>query len=192
MNLPRKPLVPGLLLAGSALLLTGLSACSGQNAAPPPAANAAVATLPDGLKPAASVLDIMNEMVVPLSNTIWMADDPSTDEQWSTLRAKALMLMEASNLLAVDGRVMAHEGQQLKEPGGEGDYTPAQAQEAMDKERAVFTAMASALQSATQNVLAAIDKKDADAYLDAGGNIDEACESCHTRFWYPNGPKADE
>jgi hypothetical protein len=27
-----------------------------------------------------------------------------------------------------------------------------------------------------------------DAYLNAGGALDEACEGCHKRFWYPNAP----
>ena len=33
--------------------------------------------------------------------------------------------------------------------------------------------------------LAAIDKKDADALSDAGETIDEACEQCHLKYWYP-------
>ena len=33
--------------------------------------------------------------------------------------------------------------------------------------------------------LAAIDKRDANALLEAGGDLDEACENCHKRFWYP-------
>ena len=29
------------------------------------------------------------------------------------------------------------------------------------------------------------DKKDADALQDAGETIDEACEQCHLKYWYP-------
>lgn len=188
MSFSPKNLLQGVVLAGASLLL---AACNGQNAAPPPptTASGAAVTLPSGLAPAASVLDLMNESIVPLSNAIWMADNPDTDEQWEALRGKALMLMEAANLLAIDARPVAREGQSLKEPGGEGDLTPAQSQAAIEANRAAFTGMAASLQMATRSVIDAIDRKDADAYLDAGGAIDEACESCHTSFWYPNATK---
>jgi len=38
--------------------------------------------------------------------------------------------------------------------------------------------------------LKAVDSKDADALVEAGGAIYEACEQCHKRFWYPNAPAA--
>jgi hypothetical protein len=34
--------------------------------------------------------------------------------------------------------------------------------------------------------LAAIDAKDPLALLDAGEQIDTACENCHQVFWFPN------
>ena len=37
-------------------------------------------------------------------------------------------------------------------------------------------------------MLNAIDKQDPDAFLEAGGVLDEACEDCHRKFWYPNSP----
>jgi cytochrome c556 len=49
-------------------------------------------------------------------------------------------------------------------------------------------AFAHALQDAAGSALAAIDKRDANALLEAGGDLDEACESCHKRFWYPGSP----
>jgi cytochrome c556 len=33
--------------------------------------------------------------------------------------------------------------------------------------------------------LRAIDAHDIDGISEAGGTIDEACESCHLQFWYP-------
>jgi cytochrome c556 len=41
------------------------------------------------------------------------------------------------------------------------------------------------LHDAGMKALAAIDKKDADALSDAGETIDEACEQCHLKYWYP-------
>ena len=34
--------------------------------------------------------------------------------------------------------------------------------------------------------LKAIDAKDTEGLSSAGGDIDMACESCHTKYWYPN------
>lgn len=35
-------------------------------------------------------------------------------------------------------------------------------------------------------MLRAVDAKDIQGMLNAGEAIDEACESCHMVFWYPN------
>lgn len=194
MKFPRV-LVSGLTMAGSVLFLSAISACSGSNEAasvshPAPAVAHEGGTLPAGLKPVASIIDLMDDLVDPTSKAVWAEGDPKTDAEWAARRSQALMLMEAANLLATEGRVVARPGQTLREPGGQGDYTPAQAQDAIEKNRAAFTAMSAAMQNATQTVIDAIDKKDANAYLEAGGAIDEACEACHTRFWYPNAAKA--
>jgi cytochrome c556 len=45
------------------------------------------------------------------------------------------------------------------------------------------------LQESSRQLLAAIEKRDVDAFLEAGGDLDEACESCHRRFWYPKSPQ---
>ena len=34
--------------------------------------------------------------------------------------------------------------------------------------------------------IAAIDKKNPDALLEAGDHLDKACEECHLVYWYPN------
>jgi redox-regulated HSP33 family molecular chaperone len=40
-----------------------------------------------------------------------------------------------------------------------------------------------------RNALAAIDRRDVDALVVADGKIDQACESCHTIYWYPGEAK---
>ena len=52
------------------------------------------------------------------------------------------------------------------------------------------TQMDKIIQSAT-DFKTAKDKKDAEALSDAGETIDEACEQCHLKYWYPlNTPDA--
>ena len=113
---------------------------------------------------------------------------PRTDKEWANVRYKALMVIEGANMLMVEGRQVAHPGQQLEEPGGTTDYTPAQAQAEIEKDRASYIAFAHALQDAAGMALEAIEKRDVEALLNAGGHLDEACEGCHKRFWYPNSP----
>jgi len=188
--------------AGATAVLVLLASCAPKEAAaPPPAAASNTAVLPGALKPVASMLDLMLDPIASNADALWNAVGsvstptgskdlaPSTDAEWAAVRQKALGLMEAANLLVVEGRVVAHPDQKLKDPPGPTDLTPAQAQAAIDKDRAAFVGFAAALQSAAGGMLAAIDKRDLEAYSTAGGTLDEVCESCHTRFWYPGAAK---
>jgi hypothetical protein len=187
-------------LAGLVLLpalLIGVAACT---KAPPPAAVQAEPVATD-LRPVASVLDLMLGVIDPAADTLWESvatisgpkgveeRAPRTDKEWAEVRFKALMVIEGANMLLVEGRKVALPGQQLEEPGSTTDFTPAQAQAEIDKDRPAFVAFAHALQDAAGAALTAIDKRDANALLEAGGELDEACENCHKRFWYPKSPK---
>jgi hypothetical protein len=182
--------------AAGAMLLAG---CAKQESTAV-AAPVLAAKLPAGLTPEASVLDMMLEVIDPNADELWESvatvstrtgveeRHPRTDAEWKAVRRKALLLIEGANLLVVEGRPVAHPGQKLEETG-EGDLTPEQAQLEIDKDRASFVSFAGALQTASRKMLGAIEKRDTDMFLEAGGELDEACEACHTRFWYPNAPK---
>ncbi len=158
------------------------------------------ATLPGGLQPEASILDLMLDFIDPNADEMWESvaviststgveeHHPRTDAEWKAVRRKALTVIEAANLLVIEGRPVARPGQQLEEPGGEGDFTPSQAQAEIDKDRVSFVGFSRALQVAADGMLKAIDNKDPEAFLEAGGVLDEACEGCHRKFWYPNAP----
>ena len=109
--------------------------------------------VPD-MRPVASVLDLMLGQIDPAADFLWESvatisgpkgveeRQPRTDAEWAEVRYKALMVIEGANMLMVEGRQVAHPGQQLEEPGGATDYTPAQAQAEIDKDRASFVAFA--------------------------------------------------
>ena len=177
-----------------------LAGCAKQEQSAAVTAPVLAAKLPVGLTPEASVLDMMLEVIDPNADELWESvatistrtgveeRHPRTDAEWKAVRRKALLLVEGANLLVVEGRPVAHPGQKLEETG-EGDLTPEQAQLEIDKDRASFVSFAGALQTASRKMLGAIDKRDTEMFLEAGGELDEACEACHTRFWYPNAPK---
>jgi hypothetical protein len=108
---------------------------------------------------------------------------PRTDEDWKNVRRRAIELIEAPNLLMMEGRKVAKPGEKSENPGIE--LGPEQIQEILDGDRATFVQRAHALQDAAKEALAAIDKKDVDALSNAGETIDEACEQCHLKYWYP-------
>lgn len=171
--------------------------------APKPASEttARAPTAPSPLKPVASVIDLMAGQIDPAADFLWESVStvsttkgieerhPRTDAEWAAVRLKALAVIEGANLLMMDGRVVGHPGQKLSEPGGQGDYTPEQSQAAVAADRATFVAYAEALRGAAELMLAAIEKRDVDGMLQHGGELDEACEQCHVKFWYPNAPK---
>ncbi len=103
---------------GAALLGCLLSGgCAKQDSvAPVVTAPVAAATLPAGLMPEASILDLMLEVVDPNANDLWQSvgsvSTPKgeeertlhTDADWSLARRRALLLAEAANMLVIAGR----------------------------------------------------------------------------------------
>jgi cytochrome c556 len=59
-------------------------------------------------------------------------------------------------------------------------------EELINKDRAAFNTRAQALRQASLDVLQAIDARDPEKVFALGDEIDQACENCHTHYWYPN------
>jgi hypothetical protein len=176
------------------LPLAVLVACA---QAPAPAAAAKPAFTQ---QPVASVLDLMSGPVDAAADALWdsvgtessakgpVDKTPKTDADWAKVRMHAVMLAEMGNLLMVEGRLVARPGQTLENPPGEGDLTPEQSLAQINANRDAFNGFAKAMQDTALLSVKAIDARNVDALLEAGGALDEACEACHKRFWYPNAP----
>src|SRR5262249_48920597 len=88
-----------------------------------------------------------------------------------------------TNLLLIEGRRVAP----MDAPAGaEGELTPAEMQRRLDATRPSFVGFAQGLRLAGLKALAAIDAKDPQGLMDAGGTIDEACEARHVTYGYPS------
>ncbi len=113
---------------------------------------------------------------------------PRTDEEWKTVRYSAITLIEAANLLSMPGRSVAaaHDPAVPAAPPGLGELSHAEIQQRIDSTHDGFTQFARNLQDAGLRALTAIDAKNAQGLMEAGGTIDEACEACHVTYWYPN------
>ena len=147
-------------------------------------------------QPDASIAEIMDSIVMPSADALWNAvvvnytqdgleeSKPETDEDWAKLRWSAVNLAEATNLLQMPNRHVAPPGTEPAQPGYE--LTPDQMQALIDGNRTAWMARAIVLHDIALQTISIIDKHDVDGLAEIGGAIDEACESCHMQFWYPD------
>lgn len=143
-----------------------------------------------------SILDLMSTRIDPAADRLWRAvafistkdgtvqRQPRTRSEWQQQRYYALTLINSSAVLMLPHRVVGHAGQSLADPGA-GDYTPAQSLAAIRQDPRTFVAFARVLNEAARSAVRAIERRNANELLAAGGDIDDACERCHRRFWYP-------
>jgi hypothetical protein len=143
------------------------------------------------------ITDIMRYEIDPSADALWDSvgtyvdkhgtenRQPHTPEQWAEMRGRAVILAEAANLLMMEGRQVAIAGHEVEDTGTPGNLTAAQAQAAIDKDRAVFLSFARALGDVAAQMIKATEEKNAAALWDQGAALDEVCEGCHLKFWYP-------
>jgi hypothetical protein len=179
--------VGGSLLAG--LFAIGvMSSCSDQKSASPQGSAAAPkADLWGDMKPLVSVKELMRDMIDPASDLVFgsigtiIIDrnireiEPKTDDDWQRIRTGAVTMAEGVYLLKVK-RPFAPPGDENNSAGAEApELSPAQ-----------IAAKIEALRNVSREVLDIVDRKDKNELWEASDNLDQACESCHLQFWYPN------
>ena len=160
------------------------------------AAPAAAAAPPPEYVPTATVKDLMQSVVDPNADVVWLAvttvqsakgtleTRPKNDEEWTKVRHGAIALTEASNLLMVPGRHVARPGEKSDTPGVE--LEPSEMEALITKDLGAWRKRAHGLHEAGVAALEAIDAKDADKLFEVGEKIERACEGCHSQYWYPN------
>jgi hypothetical protein len=146
----------------------------------------------------ATIQDIMDAEVDPAADSLWGSvalvsttagtEDrrPRTNKQWETVRSNAIILVEATNLLVMPGRVVATEGSKLDPSEVAGIEDPKDIQKAVEANWTTFVGLAHGLHDAALEMLKAIDARDVARLDGAGERLDQACEQCHRTFWYPN------
>jgi|SRR5579864_151298 len=145
-------------------------------------------------RPTTTIRDLMDGMVDPSADTIWNSVSttitvkgkeekaPHTDEEWGTVRHSAIVLLEASNLLQIPGRHVAMLGQR-NEQGIE--LQPEQIETLINQDRKTWITLTHGLHDAATQALYAAEAKDPARVLESGDAIDNACEHCHQKYWYP-------
>jgi hypothetical protein len=146
----------------------------------------------------ATIKDIMDSEVDPSADYIWesvgtevsaagiLEKRPQTDEEWKEERRKAIILVEAANLLLMPGRHVAKAGEKAENP--EVELGPEEIEAIINKDRANFVKLAKAFQQTAIEQLKAVDERNIQELLRTGGDLDTRCEDCHKTYWYPNDP----
>ncbi len=177
-------------MAAAVALLAGAAAATSKPAAPPSA--------DDGLEAVATIQDIMENVVDPSADALWASvsstttasgtenRQPRTEEEWKAVRRYAISLAEAPNLLLTPGRRVAEAGGKLEDAHVKGILGPEDIAREIAADRPAFVERARALRVAAKKALAAIDARNVAGLFEAGTALDDACESCHVKYWYPN------
>ena len=161
------------------------------------------ATTAADLRPVVGIRDIMKYEVDPSADALWdsvsstgtaaglVDKQPRSEEEWQEVRRHAVTLAEAANLLLMEGRRVTSDGR-IEDAELAAILPPAAIEKKIARSRPVFVQRARALQDAAREALAAIDAHDSARLFEAGGRLDEACEQCHVRYWYPNDRRPKE
>jgi hypothetical protein len=183
----------------SALVLTQ---CAPQPAAAPgPPKNAWAADM----KASLTIRELMEQFIDPTSDFVFDAvvfdatdkgtsqTAPVSDEDWAKVERGAWQLAEGANLLMIP---RGAEPAGISEPRKPGEPAPQlsgpEIEAKIDADRAKWNQHADALRVASLKALEMIKTRKADVILEAGSQIDRACESCHLEYWYPGDRKAVE
>jgi len=108
-----------------------------------------------------SIMDLMQSVITPVTNTMWSIEDPASDSDWKPFEAAARDLVTAAR--------------QVRE-GGTGP---------MDNEWAAdprWTAWTDIMLAAAEDAVTAAQAQNLDAYIEATNVMYPPCEECHLQF----------
>ena len=120
-----------------------------------------------GLQLVATIKDIMDSAVDPSADYIWESigtevsaagivdHRPQNDDEWKEERRRAVLLVEAANLLMMPGRKVAKAGEKAENP--EVELSPEEIEALINKDRPTFIRLAKEFQKTAIEQLKAVD-----------------------------------
>jgi cytochrome c556 len=146
----------------------------------------------------ADVHALMKDVVAVQTQVIWDISNAAQDDQgnpdaskmsaadWTKIIDAAGKVRQASQTLAkADHVIAAAPGVKLEGEGNEGVAGAKQVQAALDKNPAEFRTRSQALATSMEQIATAAKAKDAAKVFEVSGVLDQVCEDCHQKFWYP-------
>lgn len=146
----------------------------------------------------ADVHDLMKNVIALQTQVIWDIGNEAQDDQgnpdaskltgadWNKIIDAAGKVRQASQTLArADHVIAAAPGVKIEGEGNEGVAGAKQVQAAIDKSPAEFRTLSQALATSMDQIVVAAKAKNAAKVFEVSGILDQVCEDCHTKFWYP-------
>jgi cytochrome c556 len=146
----------------------------------------------------ADLHDLMKNTVAVQTQVIWDVGNRAQDDQgnpdasklaaadWNKISDAATKVRQASQTLArADHVLAAAAGVKIEGEGNAGSLGAKQVQALIDANPAAFKTMSQALAASMDQIGAAAKAKDAAKLFEVSGALDQVCESCHIKFWYP-------
>lgn len=145
---------------------------------------------------------MMKNVVAPQAQILWDvsnralndAGEPQasklTADDWAKLSAAGQKVKaQADAIVSASKITVSKPGQKIQDEGITGGSTTAQVQGFIDADRTSFADMAKALSVSADQFITAAHDKDVVKMNQASGDLDQVCESCHVRYWYPQQAK---
>ncbi len=187
-------------LLGTAVVASQQAPPKAGSAAKPAASHASAAA---GYMAVATVQDLMSGLIDPASKVVFTAvtsettangtvdKAPSNAAEWAVVRRSALMMVEGANLLLIPGRHITRTSARKTEgeAAAEGELKPSEIEIRVAHDRAAWNRFALRFREAALESLKAAEARKPDDFGPASESIDNACESCHLKFWYPEQEK---
>ena len=142
--------------------------------------------------------DLMKNDVAVQTQVIWDVGNRAQDDEGNPDASKLAAddwakLTDAAGKVRQVARTLAHSEHILAAAPGvkiDGEGNPdapgaKQVQAALDANPKEFQALSQALATSMDQVVAAAKAKDAAKLFDVSGALDQVCEDCHVKFWYP-------
>jgi Cytochrome C''. len=142
--------------------------------------------------------DLMKNVVATQTQVIWDVGNRAQDDQgnpdasklaaddWSKLIDAAGKVRQVAQTLAQSEHILvAAAGVKIDGEGTADARSAKQVQATMDANPKEFQALSQALVTSMDQVVGAAKAKDAAKVFDVSGALDQVCENCHVKFWYP-------
>lgn len=148
------------------------------------------------------LLPLMKGTVAPQAQILWDIGNKALDDEgnasaakltpvdWTKLAGAAQKMKDAAVSMAGAARIgIAPPGARLQDEGTPGQATSRQIQAYIDANPKDFAEHARAMAEVSDGFLKAAGSKDAKTLGEASAKLDEVCEACHVKYWYPEQPK---
>jgi len=140
----------------------------------------------------------MKAVIIPQAQVVWDITNGALDDagnvdaariapaDWPRLETAALKLKDSATTLAATDRVLVvAPGEKYEEGGGSATLNAEQVQALIDARPAAFDDELRAFADTSARLAAAAQARDGATLNVQMNQLNQACESCHQKYWYP-------